>query len=63
MNLHEDQHGKGLAYYYIDISQLIQVLLILYVCVAAYKDLQDRVETRKAAWDMPGWDECVVKTG
>lgn len=31
--------------------------------LSAYKDLEDRKETRQAAWEFPGWDECVVKTG
>ena len=30
---------------------------------AAYKDLPDRTETRRSAWEFPGWDECVVRTG
>ena len=29
----------------------------------AYKDLEDRNEVRQAAWEFPGWDECVMKTG
>ena len=29
----------------------------------AYKDLKDRKETRQAAWEQPGWDECVRRTG
>lgn len=28
----------------------------------AYKDLKDRKETRQAAWEQPGWDECVRRT-
>ncbi|KAI8740054.1 Nipsnap [Biomphalaria glabrata] len=28
----------------------------------AYKDLQTRKETREAAWNRPGWDECVSYT-
>lgn len=28
----------------------------------AYKNLPDRKEQRQAAWEFPGWDECVVKT-
>ena len=35
---------------------------ILFHCIA-YKDLHDRTETRQAAWEFPGWDECVVRTG
>ena len=31
-------------------------------CIA-YNDLEDRHETRQAAWEFPGWDECVVRTG
>ncbi|XP_041347861.1 protein NipSnap-like [Gigantopelta aegis] len=27
-----------------------------------YKDLQTRKETREAAWQRPGWDECVAYT-
>ncbi|KAH8314764.1 hypothetical protein KR067_012978, partial [Drosophila pandora] len=27
-----------------------------------YKSLQDRKETREAAWRSPGWDECVAYT-
>lgn len=38
-------------------------ILELCPCPVAYKDLEDRVETRQAAWEFPGWDECVVKTG
>ena len=34
----------------------------LFHCLA-YKDLHDRTETRQAAWEFPGWDECVVRTG
>ena len=30
---------------------------------SAYKDMKDRNETRQAAWEFPGWDECVVRTG
>ena len=29
----------------------------------AYKSLEDRHKMRQAAWEFPGWDECVVKTG
>lgn len=32
-------------------------------CCTAYKDLEDRNETRQSAWETPGWDECVIKTG
>ena len=32
-------------------------------CCVAYKDLPDRKEQRQAAWQFPGWDECVVRTG
>lgn len=28
----------------------------------AYEDLQTRKETREAAWQRPGWDECVAYT-
>ncbi|XP_059149149.1 protein NipSnap-like isoform X2 [Physella acuta] len=28
----------------------------------AYKDLQTRKETREAAWNRPGWDQCVSYT-
>lgn len=31
--------------------------------VTAYEDLQTRKETREAAWQRPGWDECVAYTG
>jgi len=27
-----------------------------------YKDLKTRKETREAAWQKPGWDECVAYT-
>lgn len=27
-----------------------------------YKSLQDRKESREAAWRAPGWDECVAYT-
>ncbi|KAL3858092.1 hypothetical protein ACJMK2_012706 [Sinanodonta woodiana] len=27
-----------------------------------YKDLQTRLDTREAAWQKPGWDECVAYT-
>ena len=29
----------------------------------AYKDLVDRQEMRQEAWSVPGWDECVMRTG
>uniref|UniRef100_A0A8C4QVS4 Nipsnap homolog 1 (C. elegans) n=1 Tax=Eptatretus burgeri TaxID=7764 RepID=A0A8C4QVS4_EPTBU len=29
----------------------------------AYKDLQSRAETRQAAWNKEGWEECVYYTG
>lgn len=28
----------------------------------AYKDLNERHETRQSNWQLPGWDECVQKT-
>ena len=28
-----------------------------------YKDFVDRQDTRQEAWHMPGWDECVLRTG
>lgn len=28
----------------------------------AYTDLKERNEIRQAAWEFPGWDECVIKT-
>lgn len=31
--------------------------------IAAYKDLNERHETRQSNWQLPGWDECVQKTG
>ena len=31
--------------------------------ITAYEDLQTRKETREAAWQRPGWDECVAYTG
>ena len=30
---------------------------------AAYKDLAERKEVRQSAWEGPGWDECVRRTG
>lgn len=27
-----------------------------------YENLQDRKETREAAWSVPGWDNCVAYT-
>ena len=28
-----------------------------------YCDYVHRHETRQAAWELPGWDECVLRTG
>ena len=33
------------------------------VFLTAYTDMVDRNEVRQSAWQMPGWDECVRKTG
>lgn len=30
--------------------------------ITGYKSLQDRKESREAAWRAPGWDECVAYT-
>jgi len=30
--------------------------------ILGYKSLQERKETREAAWRSPGWDECVAYT-
>ena len=32
-------------------------------CSTAYKNLEDRSNIRQRAWEFPGWDECVVRTG
>ena len=44
---------------------LIPTLLYikLLFCSTAYKNLEDRSNTRQRAWEFPGWDECVVRTG
>lgn len=37
-------------------------VLILFISIVGYKSLQDRKESREAAWRSPGWDECVAYT-
>jgi len=34
----------------------------MFLLLIGYKSLQDRKETREAAWRSPGWDECVAYT-
>lgn len=41
----------------------ITLLDLTITIVTGYKNLVDRHETRQAAWQMPGWDECVLRTG
>ena len=35
----------------------------LSVPATAYRDLAERKEVRQSAWEDPGWDECVRRTG
>ncbi|MGH0184242.1 UNVERIFIED_CONTAM: hypothetical protein FKN15_014322 [Acipenser sinensis] len=38
------------------------IVLFCGFLVEAYKDLQSREDTRNAAWQQEGWDECVYYT-
>ena len=33
------------------------------VCVVGYKNLKNCKETCQLAWEQPGWDECLKRTG
>ena len=45
------------------ISTLLYQLVKLLFYSTAYKNLEDRSDTRQRAWEFPGWDQCVVRTG
>ena len=68
--MHQVHHlwGKPIATSYNILSSstivVVRMYNINYCCNhSAYKDLPDRTETRRSAWEFPGWDECVVRTG
>lgn len=44
------------------IKEILTNVEWFYVFVLGYKSLQDRKESREAAWRAPGWDECVAYT-
>ena len=45
------------------LSVLLNLTITTITIITGYKNLVDRHETRQAAWQMPGWDECVLRTG
>ena len=65
--MHQVHHlwGKPIATSYNNLSSSTIVIVHMYNYDnhSAYKDLPDRTETRRSAWEFPGWDECVVRTG
>ncbi|RUS78703.1 hypothetical protein EGW08_013524 [Elysia chlorotica] len=54
---HRRENNEPVAGYFTQLGQQFTVHHIW-----AYKDLQTRKETREAAWNRPGWDECVSYT-
>ncbi|XP_064612200.1 protein NipSnap-like isoform X1 [Liolophura sinensis] len=54
---YRDNNSETVAGYFSQIGELNTVQHLW-----GYKDLQTRKETREAAWQKPGWDECVAYT-
>jgi hypothetical protein len=51
------KHNEAYAGFFSQIGRLYNVHHIW-----AYRSYQERKETREAAWQQPGWDECVAYT-
>ena len=56
---YSDQYWNGTETDYSDHGLTLPIA----VSPAAYTDLKERNEIRQAAWEFPGWDECVIRTG
>jgi len=54
---HRQSNNEAFAGFFSQIGRLYNVHHIW-----CYKSLQDRKESREAAWRSPGWDECVAYT-